>query len=112
MTTYTRPADDLRVGGDIDAQCGKCRQTTNHRIVSMVDGVVKHVICLTCNSKHNYRVPVVVAPKKTGPAAKVKAATKAARASRESAAQKETMESKAIKEPKAAKSAASKAPKA
>jgi hypothetical protein len=28
-----------------------------HRIVAMVQGAPKRVICLTCNSEHNYRAP-------------------------------------------------------
>lgn len=54
---YTRPLDDIRVGGEIDAVCTRCRMITNHRIVAMVDGLVKRVICLTCDSQHNYRQP-------------------------------------------------------
>ena len=54
---YTRPLDDIRVGGEIDAVCTRCRIVTNHRIVAMVDGLVKRVICLTCDSQHNYRQP-------------------------------------------------------
>ncbi|MDL2260070.1 hypothetical protein LJB99_04280 [Deltaproteobacteria bacterium OttesenSCG-928-K17] len=54
---YTRPLDDIRVGGEIDAVCTRCRIMTNHRIVAMVDGLVKRVICLTCQSQHNYRQP-------------------------------------------------------
>lgn len=54
---YTRPLDDIRVGGEIDAVCTRCRILTNHRIVAMVDGMVKRVICLTCQSQHNYRQP-------------------------------------------------------
>jgi len=54
---YTRPLDDIRVGGEIDAICTRCRMVTNHRIVAMVDGLVKRVICLTCDSQHNYRQP-------------------------------------------------------
>lgn len=54
---YTRPLDDIRVGGEIDAVCTRCRLVTNHRIVAMVDGLVKRVICLTCDSQHNYHQP-------------------------------------------------------
>ncbi len=54
---YTRPLDDIRVGGEIDAVCTRCRMITNHRIVAMVDGLVRRVICLTCDSQHNYRQP-------------------------------------------------------
>lgn len=62
---YTRPLDDIRVGGEIDSVCTRCRIITNHRIVAMVDGLVKRVICLTCDSQHNYRQP----PGQKGPAA-------------------------------------------
>ncbi len=54
---YTRPLNDIRVGGEIDAVCTRCRLVTNHRIVAMVDGMVKRVICLTCDSQHNYHQP-------------------------------------------------------
>ncbi len=54
---YTRPLDDIRVGGEIDAVCTRCKRETNHRIVAMLDGAVKRVICLTCQSQHNYRQP-------------------------------------------------------
>ena len=54
---YSRPLDDIRVGGEIDAVCTRCRMVTNHRIVAMLDGTVKRVICLTCDSQHNYHQP-------------------------------------------------------
>jgi hypothetical protein len=44
-------------GGEIDAFCTKCRMDLNHRIVAMVEGTVKRVLCLTCNGEHNYRRP-------------------------------------------------------
>jgi hypothetical protein len=31
--------------------------TLNHRVVAMVRGVAKRVLCLTCNKQHNYRAP-------------------------------------------------------
>ncbi len=48
----------------------------SHRIVAMVGATPKRVLCLTCDSEHNYRAP------KTGAAAKVKKkkATKASTA--------------------------------
>jgi len=54
---YTRPLNDIRAGGEIDAVCTRCRMVTNHRIVALVDGLVKRVICLTCDSQHNYHQP-------------------------------------------------------
>jgi hypothetical protein len=31
--------------------------TLNHRVVAMVGGVAKRVLCLTCNKQHNFRRP-------------------------------------------------------
>src|SRR5262245_14964417 len=31
--------------------------TLNHRVVAMVRGAAKRVLCLTCNKQHNYRAP-------------------------------------------------------
>jgi hypothetical protein len=31
--------------------------TLNHRVVAMVQGTAKRVLCLTCNKQHNYRAP-------------------------------------------------------
>jgi hypothetical protein len=44
-------------GGEIDAYCTKCRMDLNHRIIAVVEGTVKRVMCLTCNGEHNYRRP-------------------------------------------------------
>jgi hypothetical protein len=30
--------------------------TLNHRVVAMVKGAAKRVLCLTCNKQHNYRL--------------------------------------------------------
>ena len=49
--------EELRAGAEIDAYCTKCRLVTNHRIVAMADGVVKRVVCLTCDGQHNFRSP-------------------------------------------------------
>ncbi|MEW5725705.1 MAG: hypothetical protein AB1896_21525 [Thermodesulfobacteriota bacterium] len=49
--------DEIRVGAEIDAHCTRCRMVTNHRVVAMVEGVVKRVICLTCQGQHNFRPP-------------------------------------------------------
>ncbi|HEY8943732.1 MAG TPA: hypothetical protein VIM73_05695 [Polyangiaceae bacterium] len=47
----------LSAASEIDAWCTKCRLTLGHRIVALVAGVPKRVVCLTCNSEHNYRPP-------------------------------------------------------
>ncbi|HVZ34126.1 MAG TPA: hypothetical protein VG963_16985 [Polyangiaceae bacterium] len=31
--------------------------TLNHRVVAMVSGAPKRVLCLTCNKQHNFRAP-------------------------------------------------------
>jgi hypothetical protein len=47
----------LSAGSEIDAWCTRCRLDLNHRIVAMVAGRAKRVVCLTCGSQHNYRAP-------------------------------------------------------
>lgn len=49
--------NEIRPSSEIDAYCTKCRMVTNHRVVAMMDGVVKRVICLTCDGQHNFRPP-------------------------------------------------------
>ncbi len=44
-------------GGEIDAWCTRCRLDLGHRIVALVDGRPKRVVCMTCSSEHNYRSP-------------------------------------------------------
>ncbi len=53
----------LTAGSEIDSYCTRCRMDLGHRIVAMVGGAPKRVICQTCNSEHNYRAPRVA----TGP---------------------------------------------
>ena len=62
----------LTAGSEIDSYCTRCRMDLGHRIVAMVGGAPKRVICQTCNSEHNYRAPrsstgssVVIRSKKT-----------------------------------------------
>lgn len=64
----------LTAGSEIDAWCTSCRLNLNHRIVAMVGGAAKKVMCLTCNKSHNYRAP------KTADEIKPKAAKKKAAA--------------------------------
>jgi hypothetical protein len=47
----------LTAGSEIDSWCTKCRMDLGHRIVAMVGGRPKRVICQTCGSQHNYRAP-------------------------------------------------------
>jgi hypothetical protein len=45
----------LRVAGEIDSWCTKCRLVLNHRIVSMKNGKAHQVECLTCRAQHLWR---------------------------------------------------------
>lgn len=47
----------LTAGSEIDAWCTKCRMDLGHRVVAMVGGAPKRVVCLTCGAEHNYRAP-------------------------------------------------------
>ena len=48
---------DYRVGGDVDAQCTKCKMLLGHTILAMVGTAPKRVRCNTCQGEHNYRSP-------------------------------------------------------
>ena len=45
----------IRVGGEIDAACGKCEMNLAHTILAMVGPKVIKVKCNTCGNDHNYR---------------------------------------------------------
>jgi hypothetical protein len=45
----------LKVAGEVDSWCTKCRMLLNHRIVSMDKGRPYQVLCLTCHTQHLYR---------------------------------------------------------
>ena len=45
----------LRVAGEVDGWCTRCRLVLNHRIVSMDGGKPHQVECLTCRSQHRWR---------------------------------------------------------
>jgi hypothetical protein len=45
----------LKVAGEVDSYCTKCRLVLNHRIVSMKAGKAHQVECLTCRSTHLWR---------------------------------------------------------
>lgn len=71
----------LSAGDHIASKCTKCKDTTNHTIVAMVEDKVARVQCNTCNGTHNYRAEAKKkAPaSRTTTAAKTRAATKAQR---------------------------------
>lgn len=57
LTEKPAPKKGLTAGGEIDAWCTRCRLDLGHRIVALVDGRPKRVVCMTCGSEHNYRAP-------------------------------------------------------
>ncbi|MCG3159937.1 MAG: hypothetical protein JMDDDDMK_00963 [Acidobacteria bacterium] len=45
-----------QLGGDVDAYCGKCKETREHVIAAInPDGSIGRVECRTCRSNHIYR---------------------------------------------------------
>lgn len=45
-----------QLGGDVDAYCGKCKETREHVIAALNDkGGISRVQCRTCQSNHLYR---------------------------------------------------------
>lgn len=62
------------VGQEVDSQCLKCKDVTNHIIVALVEEEIAKVECKVCGAKHKYRPPKVKKPK----AVKKKAAAKKA----------------------------------
>jgi len=47
----------LSAGSEIDSWCTKCKMDLGHRIVALVQGVPKRVICQTCFGEHAYHAP-------------------------------------------------------
>lgn len=94
----------LTAGSEIDSYCTRCRMDLGHRIVAMVGGAPKRVICLTCNSEHNYREPrtlksssVVIRNKKSE--AKPTAAQRVTQKARAEAERHETWATRALGKP-------------
>jgi hypothetical protein len=58
-------ADELKVGGELDAWCTACKQMKWHTIVAIVDGKPAKVECQGCHKQHQYRAnpPGESAPK-------------------------------------------------
>jgi len=48
-------AEELKVGGELDAWCTSCRLMKWHTIVAIVDGKPAKVECQGCNKQHQYR---------------------------------------------------------
>ena len=47
----------LKVSGEVDSYCTKCKLDLAHRIIAMVGDVPKKVECRTCGAHHLYRRP-------------------------------------------------------
>lgn len=71
----------IKAGSEIDAWCTSCRLTLNHRVVAMVAGAPKRVLCLTCNKQHNFR-----RPKADGSSEPVSAASSSSKSPKKSSA--------------------------
>jgi hypothetical protein len=76
----------LRVAGEVDGWCTRCRFLLNHRIVSMKVGKPHQVECLTCRSQHIWRPNAPGAKAVSGAPERAKASPGAGRASPRSAA--------------------------
>jgi hypothetical protein len=73
----------LTAGSEIDAWCTRCRMDLSHRIIALVAGRPKRVVCQTCGSQHNYRAPHTTAGASAPRERKVRAAPTERRGSRE-----------------------------
>jgi hypothetical protein len=62
----------LKVGGDIDAFCTRCKMELGHTILAMVGTRPARVRCNTCQGEHNYRGTSAPAPRKAASAAREK----------------------------------------
>jgi len=47
----------VKVGGEVDAFCGKCELTLAHTVHAMVGSTPVKVECNTCHAVHRYRAP-------------------------------------------------------
>jgi hypothetical protein len=57
-------AQALKVGGDVDAMCTKCKLVLGHTILAMVGSKPARVRCNTCDGEHKYRGTAGAEPKK------------------------------------------------
>ena len=71
-------------GMETDAHCGRCKMETQHRILSITDGVPEKLICIGCSSIHKFKPPRVVVESRAGtrPSRPVKAIPRASSPSR------------------------------
>jgi hypothetical protein len=52
----------LKIAGEVDSYCTKCKLDLSHRIISMTGDKPHQVECLTCRSHHLYRRPKSAPP--------------------------------------------------
>lgn len=71
-------AEELKVGGELDAWCTTCRLMKWHTIVALVDGKPAKVECQGCGKQHQYRAQPPGAGDKPERAPRARAAKTAA----------------------------------
>jgi len=49
--------ESAQVGAQVEAQCGRCHDATNHIIITMASGKPKRARCTACDGEHLYRTP-------------------------------------------------------
>jgi hypothetical protein len=55
LSDYKPLGPKVRVGGDVDAWCTRCKRQLSHTVLAMDGGVPVRVMCASCKSQHNYR---------------------------------------------------------
>jgi hypothetical protein len=74
---YRKP----RVGQEITAYCGKCKDERSHTVAAMDGDSVKRVTCSNCGGTHNYKLAPAGSAKATAATAEGEAPPKKKRAS-------------------------------
>jgi hypothetical protein len=59
---YRKP----RVGQELNAHCGKCKEERTHIVHAMDGEIVRRVTCSMCGSTHNYKVKPAAVPEGAG----------------------------------------------
>lgn len=62
---YRKP----RVGQEINAYCGKCKDERSHTVGAMDGDIVKRVTCSSCGGTHNYKLTPASAAARSATAA-------------------------------------------
>ena len=71
-------AEELKVGGELDAWCTSCKLMKWHTIVALVDGKPAKVECQGCHKQHQFRAQPPAAGEKPEKAPRAKRAAKTA----------------------------------